>query len=133
MVVAEFLSGTVEGFAERMNNRARELNMTDTNFKNPMGLMKKATIPQLWTWRSCQGMRPQFQICLTTLESTRPLSGEENELTNFNSLVYLYDGADGLKTGMTSKSGYFGHGQAGDSRFIVVLMDSTPDQRLNDA
>lgn len=137
VVVAEFLSGTVEGFAERMNNRARELNMTDTNFKNPHGLDEEG---HYTTAMDMAILSRHAATVPNLLDYTRiyqaPFRGGKNELTNFNKLVYLYDGADGLKTGMTSKSGYCISATAkrGDSRFIVVLMGaSTPDQRLNDA
>ncbi len=50
--------------------------------------------------------------------------------------MYLYPGCDGLKTGMTSKSGYCISATAKreSSRFIVTIMGAeTPDQRQNDA
>jgi len=137
VIVAEFISGTEEGFTERMNARARELGMASTSFKNPHGLDEEGhcTTAMDMAILSRHAVTVPHLLDYTKIYQT-PFRGGKNELTNFNKLVYLYDGADGLKTGMTSKSGYClaATAQRGDSRFIVVLMGSaTPDHRLNDS
>lgn len=38
VAVAEYIGGSYEGFVERMNEKAKELGMRNTNFKNPHGL-----------------------------------------------------------------------------------------------
>jgi D-alanyl-D-alanine carboxypeptidase (penicillin-binding protein 5/6) len=137
VVVAEFLSGSVEAFADRMNSRAFELGMQDTGFKNPHGLDEDGhyTTAMDMAILSKHAAAVPYLLDYTKIYQTG-FRGGKNELTNFNKLVYLYDGADGLKTGMTSKSGYCisATAQRGDSRFIVVLMGVlTPEQRQNDA
>jgi D-alanyl-D-alanine carboxypeptidase (penicillin-binding protein 5/6) len=137
VIVAEFISGTEANFVERMNARARELGMTDTNFKNSHGLDEEGhyTTAMDMAILSRHAVTVPHLLDYTRIYQT-PFRGGKNELTNFNKLVYLYEGADGLKTGMTSQSGYClsATAQRGDSRFIVVVMGAeTPDQRLNDA
>ncbi|HHW17952.1 MAG TPA: D-alanyl-D-alanine carboxypeptidase [Firmicutes bacterium] len=137
VVVAEFLSGSVESFAERMNQRARELGMNDTHFVNPHGLDADGheTTAMDMAILSRHAVTVPHLLDYTKIYQTE-FRGGKNLLTNFNKLVYLYPGADGLKTGMTDKSGYCisATAQRDGSRFIVVLMGAaTPDQRLNDA
>lgn len=137
VIVAEFISGTEESFVERMNARAKELGMSNTNFKNPHGLDEEGhyTTAMDMAVLSRHTVHVPHLLDYTKIYQT-PFRGGKNELTNFNKLVYLYEGADGLKTGMTSQSGYClaATAQRGDSRFIVVVMGAeTPDQRLNDS
>jgi len=137
VVVAEFLAGSVEAFTQRMNQRAKELGMTDTHFVNPHGLDAEGHLTTAMDIAvlSRHAVTVPHLLDYTKVYQTE-FRGGENLLTNFNKLVYLYRGADGLKTGMTSKSGYCisATAQRGSSRFIVVLMGaSTPEQRLNDA
>ncbi len=137
VVIAEFISGTVENFSERMNMRAKQLGMADTGFKNPHGLDEDGH----YTTAMDMAILSRYAVTVPhVLDYTKiyqaPFRGGKNELTNFNKLVYLYDGADGLKTGMTSKSGYCisATAERDGSRFIVVLMGAlTPDHRMNDS
>jgi len=137
VIVAEFISGTEDNFVQRMNARAKELGMSNTNFNNPHGLDEEGhyTTAMDMAILSRHAVTVPHLLDYTKIYQT-PFRGGKNELTNFNKLVYLYEGADGLKTGMTSQSGYClsATAQRGDSRFIVVVMGAeTPDQRLNDS
>lgn len=137
VILAEYLSGTEEAFAHRMNARARELGMSDTNFVNSHGLDAEG---HLTTAMDVAILSRHAVTVPHLLDYTKiyqqEFRGGKNELTNFNKLVYLYPGCDGLKTGHTSKSGYCisATGTRDSSRFVVVLMGAqTPDQRMNDA
>lgn len=137
VVVAEFISGTIENFSQRMNVRAKQLGMANTNFKNPHGLDEDEhyTTAMDMAILSRHAVTVPHVLDYTKVYQT-PFRGGKNELTNFNKLVYLYDGADGLKTGMTSKSGYClsATAERHGSRFIVVVMGAaTPDNRMNDS
>lgn len=137
VVVAEFIAGTEENFVQRMNARAKELGMYNTSFKNPHGLDEEGhyTTAMDMAILSRHAVTVPHLLDYTKIYQA-PFRGGKNELINFNKLVYLYEGADGLKTGMTSKSGYClaATAKRGDSRFIVVVMGAeTPDQRLDDA
>ena len=137
VVLAEFVGGTEEAFVARMNQRARELGMNDTTFKNPHGLDAEG---HLTTAMDIALLSRHAVTVPHLLDYTKiyqqEFRGGKNLLTNFNKLVYLYPGADGLKTGMTDSSGYCISATAkrDSSRFIVVIMGAkTPDERMNDA
>ncbi len=137
VILAEFIGGTEEAFVARMNQRAAELGMKDTHFENPHGLdaegHQTTALDLAILSRHAVGVPHLLDYTKIYQEKFR---GGKNELTNFNKLVYLYPGADGLKTGMTSKSGYCISATAkrDSSRFIVTIMGAeTPDQRMNDA
>ncbi len=137
VILAEYISGTEEAFVARMNERARELGMVDTTFQNSHGLDAENHVTTAMDLailsRAAVGVPHLLDY---TKIYQMPFRGGQNELTNFNKLVLLYPGCDGLKTGFTDKSGYCISVTAKekDSRFIVVLMGAeTPDQRLADA
>lgn len=137
VILAEYISGTEEAFVARMNERARELGMVDTTFQNSHGLDadNHVTTAMDLAILSRAAVSVPHLLDYTKIYQM-PFRGGKNELTNFNKLVLLYPGCDGLKTGYTDKSGYCISVTASDkdSRFIVVLMGAqTPDQRLADA
>lgn len=137
VIVAEHLSGTEEAFVDRMNQRAKELGMKDTTYKNPHGLDDdghETTAMDLAILSRHAAIVPH--LLDYTKIYMQEFRGGKNMLTNFNKLVYLYPGCDGLKTGHTSKSGYCisATAEREGSRFIVAIMGAeTPDQRQNDA
>lgn len=137
VILAEHIGGTEQGFVDKMNQKARDLGMRDTTFRNPHGLDAENHV----TTAMDLALLSRYAIAVPhLLDYTKiyqmPFRGGRNELVNFNKLVLLYPGCDGLKTGMTSKSGYCVSVTAkkDNSRFIVVLMGSeSPDQRMADA
>ena len=120
-----------------MNEKAQELGMLNTTFQNPHGLDDDNHLTTAMDLAILSRHAVQVPHLLDyTKIYQMPFRGGQNELVNFNKLVVLYPGCDGLKTGHTSKSGYCISATAKDedSRFIVVLMGAeTPDQRLADA
>ncbi|HHX27429.1 MAG: D-alanyl-D-alanine carboxypeptidase family protein [Bacillota bacterium] len=137
VILAEYISGTEEAFVARMNERARELGMVDTTFQNSHGLDADNHVTTAMDLAILSRAATQVPHLLDyTKIYQMPFRGGKNELVNFNKLVLLYPGCDGLKTGFTNKSGYCISVTAHEkgSRFIVVLMGAeTPDQRLADA
>ncbi len=137
VIMAEHLGGTEEAFVARMNQRAKELGMNDTSFMNPHGLDAEGHVTTAMDLAILSRHAVKVPLLLDyTKIYMQEFRGGKNMLTNFNKLVYLYPGCDGLKTGMTSKSGYCISATAtrDNSRAIVVLMGAeNPDQRLNDA
>ncbi len=108
-VLAEHISGSVEGFVERMNKRASELGMTNTVFENPTGL-DDSTVDHKTTARdislmSRELMKHKLILNYTTIWMDTIRNGEFG-LTNTNRLIRFYSGANGLKTGSTSKAGF---------------------------
>ena len=111
VAVAEHLAGSVEDFAQLMNQRARELGAKNTNFVNPNGLpdpehRTSAYDLALITRQALQ--YPEYRELITT--SSYPMSWpgreEDRQLRNCNKLFHLYEGADGVKTGYTTEAGH---------------------------
>ncbi len=104
--VAESLSGSVAGFAKRMNEEARRIGMTDTNFVNAHGLHDDA---QVTTARDlavlAMTMRNEFPEYLDYF-SLEALSAANQTMENHNTLIRRFEGADGMKTGYTCPSGF---------------------------
>ncbi len=107
--LAEHIAGSVEGFVERMNERAKELGMSNTVFENPTGL-DDSTVDHKTTARDIARMSREllahemiFHYTTIWMDSIRDGSFG---LTNTNRLIRFYSGANGLKTGSTSKAGF---------------------------
>jgi len=102
VALAELVSGSEEAFANRMNERAAELGMTGTVFKNATGLDAEG---HLSTARdiaimSAELLKHELIKKYTTVWMDSLRDGE-TELTNTNRLVRFYKGCTGLKAGST--------------------------------
>ncbi len=107
--LAETVAGSVEGFVERMNARAAELGMVNTNFENPTGL-DDSTVDHRTSARdialmSRELMKHDLIFNYSTIWMDTIRDGAFG-LTNTNRLIRFYQGANGLKTGSTSKAGF---------------------------
>ena len=104
--LAEAVSGTEEAFVELMNQRAAELGMKNTVFKNCTGLDAEGHVS---TARDIAIMSAELlshekikEYSTVWMDSLR---NGETELTNTNKLVRFYKGCTGLKTGSTDEAG----------------------------
>lgn len=106
VALAEAVSGSEESFVALMNERAKELGMKNTTFKNACGLDAEG---HLTTGRDVAIMASALiKHSLIKKYSTvwmDALRDGKSELANTNKLVRYYNGATGLKTGTTSKAG----------------------------
>ena len=137
VALAEHVSGVTELFVEQMNNRARELGMTDTHFVNCHGLPAEGHVSSAWDIalmsRELILYHPDLRRFTTIWMDS--LRGGEFELANTNKLIRFYEGATGLKTGSTSSAGYCISATAerdGMELIAVVLHGSTSQQRFED-
>ena len=124
-----------------MNDKAKELGMTNSNFTNPHGLsdpehyttaydialMSRELVkyPMFFKWST---------IWMDYLEHTDK-KRDATMLANTNKLLGKYEGVDGLKTGYHSKAGhcFAGTAKRGDFRLIsVVLNAQSSNQRFED-
>lgn len=105
VAMAEHLSGSEAAFVEKMNVRAKELGMENTNFMNTNGLDDDNHYSSA---RDVAIMSRELikhkKIFDYTSIWTDELRGGKFKLANTNKLVRFYDGANGLKTGSTSKA-----------------------------
>lgn len=106
VALAEHVAGTEEAFAQLMNQKAAELDMTGTTFKNATGLDAEG---HLSTARDIAIMGRELlkypQITEYTSVYMDSLRGGETELVNTNKLVRFYEGCNGIKTGTTDGAG----------------------------
>ena len=106
VALGEAVSGSEETFVELMNERAAELGMKNTVFKNCTGLDAEG---HLSTARDIAIMsaellrHPEIKNYSTVWMDS--LRGGKTELTNTNRLVRFYKGCTGLKTGSTDGAG----------------------------
>ena len=110
--MAEHIAGSEAAFVQRMNQRAKELGMNDTNFVNCTGLDDEAEAKDHKTSaydialmsRQLLKYHPDIKK-FTTIWMDTVRDGAFG-LSNTNKLVRFYSGATGLKTGFTSGAGY---------------------------
>lgn len=105
VALAEHVAGSEAAFVARMNERAQELGMNHTVFKNACGLDADGHVT---TARDIAKMSAElckhekaFTYSTTWMDSVR---NGEFELVNTNKLVRSYQGITGLKTGSTGKA-----------------------------
>ena len=110
--MAEHIAGSESAFVEKMNHRAKELGMNDTNFVNCTGLddgqdaanHKTSAYDIALMSRELMENHPDIKK-FTTIWMDTVRNGTFG-LSNTNKLVRFYNGATGLKTGFTAGAGY---------------------------
>lgn len=110
VALAEAVAGTVEDFVAMMNNKVKELGLTDTNFKNPHGLDDanhySTAYDMAFIARELVKHEKVFEFTGIYEDYLRKGTDREFWLTNTNKLTRFKAGVDGLKTGYTSEAGY---------------------------
>ena len=104
VAMAEHISGSEEMFVNRMNERAKELGMNDTTFKNCHGIDEDGHETSSYdiALMSRELLRNHPSITKYTTIWMDSLRDGKSELVNTNKLIRNYQGATGLKTGSTS-------------------------------
>lgn len=108
VALAEYLGGTEEGFVQMMNDKAKELGMNDTTFKNCHGLDEDDHLTSAYdiALMSRELLTKHSKITEYTTIWTDTLRDGKSALSNTNKLVRNYAGCTGLKTGSTSLALY---------------------------
>ncbi|MBR2715882.1 MAG: D-alanyl-D-alanine carboxypeptidase [Ruminococcus sp.] len=137
VALAEHLCGSESDFVALMNQRAKELNMKNTVFKNCNGLDEEGHITTAYdvALMSAQLIKHEKIFDYTTIWIDE-LRGGETQIVNTNKLLKSYDGITGLKTGTTSQAGSCISATAtrdGMSLVAVVLGSDTGTERFKDA
>ena len=137
VVLAEAVSGSEEAFVARMNERAGELGMEDTVFKNCNGLDEEGHLTSAYDVavmsRALLAHEKIRDYTLTWMDSVR---NGETQLVNTNKLIRSYQGITGLKTGTTGQAGSCISATAqreGMELIAVVLGAESTDLRFQDA
>ena len=128
VALAEYFNGNEKAFTNRMNKRAKELGMTDTNYTNCTGLpaseqysCAKDTAILLREILKHDSYHKYSTIWMDEL--IHP-SGRKTELTNTNRLIRYYQGCDSGKTGSTNEAGCClgASAKRGDMRLVSVIV-----------
>ena len=102
------IGGSVEGFAQMMNNRAKELGCTNTNFVTPNGLHDQAHYTSAYDLAliaSTAMQNPDFRK-IVSAKYWKTTSGDViRTLKNKNKILWQYEGGNGIKTGFTKAAG----------------------------
>ena len=128
VALAIYCGGTVEGFAELMNDKARVLGLTGTHFENPNGLDSPGHYSTARDLAVLAAYAMENPIFAKTV-STKTVSAGNRTLRNHNKLLWLLDGADGVKTGYTKAAGRILVSSAtrDGRRLIAVTLDDPND------
>lgn len=134
-VLAIHLDGSTEACVERMNRRARELGMLETRYANVHGLDRSGEPGNITTaWDLAILARhmltlPEVLEISSTIETT--IREQNQRIHTTNRLVGRFPGADGLKTGYTSRAGYclVTTAEREGMRLISVLLGARSNSR----
>ena len=128
VALAEYFNGNEKSFVGRMNRRAKELGMNDTNYVNCTGL----PAPEQYSCArdSAILMREILKYDLyhnyssIWMDSLTHPSGRQTELVNTNKLIRYFEGCDGGKTGSTNEAGccLTASAKRNDMRLISVII-----------
>jgi D-alanyl-D-alanine carboxypeptidase (penicillin-binding protein 5/6) len=135
VALAEFVAGDEFAFADLMNQYARQLGMTNTNFVNASGL------PEPDHYSTARDMANLAAALIRdfpveyALHAVRSYTWNNIKQYNRNPLLRRDDSVDGVKTGHTESAGYclVASAKQGDMRLVSALMGSTSeDSRLTE-
>ena len=138
VAMADYLCGSQQAFVEKMNQRAKELGMNDTTFKNCHGIDEDGHVTSAYdiSLMSRELLNNHPTILNYTTIWMDSLRNGESELVNTNKLIRNYKGATGLKTGSTSVALYNLSASAtrdGLSLIAVIMKAPTTAIRFSEA
>ncbi len=132
VAMAERIAGSEEAFVKKMNSRAKELGLKNTNFVTSTGLDADNHYSSAYDMALIAKELVKHEKILeftgTYEEYLRKNSKNPFWLVNTNKLVRFYQGVDGLKTGFTNIAGYCltATAKKDNMRLITVVMNE-PD------
>lgn len=139
VAIAEHIGGSVEGFAELMNQKATELGLKNTHFVTPHGLDSSehyTTALELAKLTNYALRNEKFAKIVATKSTTISINGNPRQLFNTNELLGVLNGVIGVKTGFTNGAGrcLVTETKRGDMDIIVVVLGAdTKKDRTKDS
>lgn len=135
-MLAEAIDGSITAFVERMNQKALELGCEDSHFCNANGLPDANHYTTAWDlWLITKEARtyPDFmpivgtiyhEVPATNLSEPRQLYTTNYLISSYKTSYYLYQGAEGIKTGSTSAAGFclVASATRGDRSLLSVVL-----------
>lgn len=138
VAMAEFISGSEESFVKKMNERAKELGMNNTNFVNCYGLdtdghyscARDVAIMSRELITKHPEISNYSTVWMDTFVHTTKKGQTEFGLTNTNKLIKTYQGITGLKTGSTGLAKYCLSATARrDNMDLIAVIMAAPDTK----
>jgi D-alanyl-D-alanine carboxypeptidase (penicillin-binding protein 5/6) len=136
VVLAEYLAGSGDAFAEQMNKKAHDLGMTETHFTNPDGLPTPdeytTAADMVKLGRAVLEAFPDATEYTGAKEFTfNTIGARDRQVTikqrNFNTLLFYDSRVNGIKTGHVDEAGYHLVASAhADSLDLVSAVMGTP-------
>jgi len=124
-------AGTVHAFLREMNDEARRLGLRDTHYTSPSGIRDHGNYSTPWDLAALTRYafrNPRFnRLVRTKLIHVRWAAPTNSKIyVNNNYLLRMYTGANGVKTGYTSESGWclVASARRHGKRLIAVVLDS---------
>lgn len=133
VAMAEFIAGSEEAFVEKMNQKAKELGMNDTCFKNCHGIDTDGHVTSSYDIalmsRELLTKHPSITNYTTIWMDT--LRDGKSSLVNTNKLIRNYQGATGLKTGSTSLALYnLSASATRNGLSLIAVIMRAPDTKI---
>jgi D-alanyl-D-alanine carboxypeptidase (penicillin-binding protein 5/6) len=135
IALAEHLYGSESAFVSVMNQRAKEIGMTNSTFKNSTGLPEEGhrlTAKDIATLSRYLILNyPE----ILEIESKTEFTFNNIRQFNRNPLLGVFEGADGLKTGWTEEAGYClaATAKQNDIRLIAVILNTKDESERKSA
>nr|MBP3259065.1 D-alanyl-D-alanine carboxypeptidase [Bacilli bacterium] len=134
VALAEYIAGTVDEFVNMMNEKAKELNLADTYFKNPHGLNDtnhySSAYDMAMIAKELSKHEKVFEYTSIYEDYLREGTSKKLWLVNTNKLVRFYKGVDGLKTGYTEEAGYCLTASANKGFRVIAVVMGEPSSEL---
>jgi len=134
IAIAEHISGSESEFVKLMNDKAKELGLTNTNFANPHGLYDQNHYTTAYELALIGRYAMNNPVFANIVNSTKyienpPEQRDRHEIFNANKLISMYDEADGIKPGYTPETGRTLVGSATKNgwRVITVTLNCKDD------
>lgn len=133
VAMAEYIAGSEEAFVQMMNDKAKELGMNDTTFKNCHGLDEDGHVTSSYdiSLMSKELLNNHPTVTNYTTIWMDTLRDGKSELSNTNKLIRTYKGATGLKTGSTSLALYnLSASATRDDLFLIAVIMKAPSTKI---
>jgi len=139
VALAEYVAGTEEKFIKMMNDKVKELGLSNTNFVNVHGLDDENhySCPYDMAMIASELLKHEEILKYSSIyeEYLKKNDGSSVWMVNTNKLIKYYNGLDGLKTGYTKLAGYnlTATAKRNGMRLISVVMgEETSEARSKD-
>ena len=133
VAMAEYIAGSEDAFVQMMNDKAIELGMNDTTFKNCHGLDEDGHVTSAYdiSLMSRELLKNHPDVTKYTTIWMDTLRDGKSQLSNTNKLIKNYKGATGLKTGSTSLALYnLSASATRDDLSLIAVIMKAPSSKI---